>query len=239
MTRELSQSTPASALLQDCLSPVDQLGEDIAVLVSRLHAATYELLVLLQQFDKAAGWNNGFLSCAHWLHWRTGIDLGAAREKVRVARALPDLPLLSGAMQRGAVSYAKVRAITRVATPANETQLLDVALTATAAQVERVVRAWRRCDRTAAAHQADERHLHRGLRTYVDDDGMVVVHGRLTPEQGAIVRQALGAAVDRLWRAIRWCCTWTRGTRPRRARQRPGNRARAPPTEPTPASSTA
>ena len=102
------------------LSTVEQLGEDIAALAARLHAATYELLVMLRRFDAASGWNNGFLSCAHWLHWRTGIDLGAAREKVRVARALPDLPRLSAAMQRGAISYAKVRAITRVATPANE-----------------------------------------------------------------------------------------------------------------------
>lgn len=203
MTRELSPSTPVSALAPSRLSPVEQLGEDIAVLVSRLHAATYELLVLLEQFDKGAGWNNGFLSCAHWLHWRTGIDLGAAREKVRVARALPDLPRLSAAMQRGAVSYAKVRAITRVATPANESQLLDVALTATASQVERVVRAWRRCDRVAEARQADQRHLHRSLRTYVDDDGMFVVHGRLTPEQGAVVRRALEAAADQLWRESR------------------------------------
>jgi hypothetical protein len=192
MSRELS-----------VLSPIDQLGEDIAVLVSRLHAATYELLVLLQQFDQAAGWNNGFLSCAHWLHWRTGIDLGAAREKVRVARALPDLPLLSAAMHRGALSYAKVRALTRVATPANEAQLLDVALTTTAAQVERVVRAWRRCDRVRAAQQADARHLDRGLRTFVDGDGMLVVQGRLTPEQGAIFRKALEAAADQLWRESR------------------------------------
>jgi hypothetical protein len=192
MTRELS-----------LLSPIDQLGEDIAVLVSRLHAATYELLVLLQQFDQGAGWNNGFQSCAHWLHWRTGIDLGAAREKVRVAKALPELPLLSAAMQRGAVSYAKVRAITRVATPANEAQLLDVALTATAAQVERVVRAWRRCDRVRAAQQAETRHLNRGLRTCVDDDGMLVVQGRLMPEQGAIFRKALEAAADQLWRESR------------------------------------
>ncbi len=203
MTREPSTPTRSSALVPVVLSPIDQLGEDIAALASRLHAATYELLVLLQRFDEASGWNNGFLSCAHWLHWRTGIDLGAAREKVRVARALPGLPRLSAAMQQGAISYAKVRALTRVATPANESQLLDVALTATAAQVERVVRAWRRCDRVAAARQADERHLHRGLRTYVDDDGMLVVHGRLTPEQGAVVQRALEAAADQLWRDSR------------------------------------
>src|SRR5688572_33211929 len=99
---------------------VVQLGDAIATLAARLHAATYELLVLLREFDACAGWNNGCLSCAHWLHWRTGIDLGAAREKVRVARALAILPRISAAMQRGALSYAKVRALTRIATPANE-----------------------------------------------------------------------------------------------------------------------
>ena len=98
---------------------VFQLGEAIAQIAARLHAATYELLVLLRAFDACAGWNNGCLSCAHWLHWRTGIDLGAAREKVRVARALAALPAISSAMQRGALSYAKVRALTRIATPDN------------------------------------------------------------------------------------------------------------------------
>src|SRR5262245_59075907 len=91
------------------------------------------------------------VSCAHWLNWRTGIDLGAARGKVRVARALPSLPLISDAMRRGTVSYAKVRAITRVATPETEQKLLDVALAGTASHVERIVRAWRRVDRVIAA----------------------------------------------------------------------------------------
>jgi hypothetical protein len=91
-------------------TPVEHLGEAIAELASRLHAATYELLLMIRQFDAEAGWNNGFASCAHWLNWRTGIDLGAAREKVRVAKALADLPLLSESLRRGEVSYAKVRA---------------------------------------------------------------------------------------------------------------------------------
>ena len=70
-------------------------------MAARIHAATYELLVLLREFDQRTGWNNGFVSCAHWLHWRTGIALGAAREKVRVAHALAALPLVSATMQRG------------------------------------------------------------------------------------------------------------------------------------------
>lgn len=180
--------------------PVEQLGEDIAALASRLHAATYELLVMLRQFDEQSGWNNGFLSCAHWLNWRTGIDLGTAREKVRVARALPGLPLIAAALQRGAVSYAKVRAITRVATPETEQRLLDVALAGTASHVERIVRAWRRVDRVIAAQQADARHLSRHLTTWIDDDGMLVLRGRLPPEIGAVVIRALDAAGDQLFR---------------------------------------
>ncbi|MGE0816440.1 MAG: DUF222 domain-containing protein [Vicinamibacterales bacterium] len=176
------------------------IGEAIAALAARLHAATYELLVLLHRFDSQQGWNSGFLSCAHWLHWRTGIDLGAAREKVRVARALPTLPAISAAMACGQLSYAKVRALTRVAMPANECALLDVALAATAAHVERFVRAWRRVDEAEAGRTANTRHLNRQLATWVDDDGMVVIRGRLTPEVGAVVQRALEAAADRLFR---------------------------------------
>ena len=156
--------------------------------------------MLLREFDERAGWNCGFLSCAHWLHWRTGIDLGAAREKVRVAKALTTLPRVSAAMQRGAISYAKVRALTRVATPQHETALLDFALAGTAAHVERFVRAWRRVDRVEAARETEVRHLRRELSTWVDDEGMVVIRGRLTPEIGAVVRRALEAAADRLFR---------------------------------------
>jgi hypothetical protein len=178
---------------------VAQLGEAIAALAVRLHAATYELLVLLREFDACAGWSHGFLSCAHWLHWRTGIDLGAAREKVRVARSLAALPLISRAMQRGELSYAKVRALTRVATAENEPRLLDVARAGTAAHVERLVRAWRRTDRVEAHHQAERRHQQRQLVTWVDDDGMLVIRGRLAPEAGAVVQRALEAAADQLF----------------------------------------
>ena len=119
---------------------------------------------------------------------------------MRVARALPGLPLIAAAMQRGAVSYAKVRAITRVATPETEQKLLDVAMAGTASHVERIVRAWRRVDRVIAAQQADARHLSRHLTTWIDDDGMVVLRGRLTPEIGAVVIRALNAAEDQLFR---------------------------------------
>ena len=126
--------------------------------------------------------------------------MGAAREKVRVARALPGLPRISAAMRCGSVSYAKVRAITRVATPETEQRLLDVALLGTASHVERIVRAWRRTDRVIAAQQADARHLSRHLTTWIDDDGMMVLRGRLTPELGAVLHRALEAAADQLFK---------------------------------------
>jgi hypothetical protein len=204
MAPVLSIPTPADsdarvAVALDRRAQVARLGEAIAELAARLHAATYELLVLLREFDQRAGWNTGFLSCAHWLHWRTGIDLGAAREKVRVARALGDLPHVSAAMRRGELSYAKVRALTRIATLDNELRLLDVARVGTAAHVEQLVRAWRRVDRNEAARVTETRHQHRQLTTWVDEDGMLVIRGRLTPEVGAVVQRALEAAANQLF----------------------------------------
>ena len=174
---------------------VEALADRIADLAARIQAATYELLVLIRQFDERNGWE-GFASCADWLSWRIGLAPGAAREKVRVAHALAKLPRLSEAMQRGEVSYSKVRAVTRVATPATEQALLDVALAGTAAHVEQVVRTWRRVDRAAEQTEDRRRHESRALHTWVDDDGMIVVRGRLTPEVGAVLRRALEAALD-------------------------------------------
>ena len=171
------------------------LGDRIAELSARIHAATWELLVLIHRFDERNGWA-GCTSCAEWLGWRTGLAPGAAREHVRVARALAELPRLSDAMRRGKVSYSKVRAITRVATPETEDDLLNVALSGTAAHVEKIVRAWRRVDRLAERAEDRRRHETRSLRTWVDENGMVVVRGRLPPEVGAVVRRALEAACD-------------------------------------------
>ena len=177
-----------------------RLGDRIAELSARIQAATHELLVLIREFDEQEGWD-GCLTCAHWLSWRAGLSPGAAREHVRVARALGELPKLSDAMRRGGVSYSKVRAVTRVATPENEQTLLDVALAGTAAHVERIARAWRRIDRNVEQAEERRQQASRGLRTWVDEDGMVVVQGRLTPEVGAVLRRALEAACDQARRA--------------------------------------
>ncbi len=182
---------------------LDQLGDEIAELSAHLEAATARLLDLIREFDARRGWNSGFRSCAAWLSWRVGLDLGAAREKVRVARALGTLPLLAQALARGELSYAKVRALTRVATPVTEARLLGVGRAGTAAHVEQIVRGWRRVDRQAETRESARQHTSRALHVHQDEDGMVVLRGRLTPEVGALLLRALAAARETLYQRSR------------------------------------
>jgi hypothetical protein len=192
-------STPDILTALEPAAELDQLGDEIAELSAHLDAATAYLLDLIREFDARGGWNSGFHSCAAWLAWRVGLDPGAARERVRVARALGTLPQLAQALARGELSYAKVRALTRVATPETEAQLLAVGRAGTAAHVERIVRGWRRVDRIAEARETARRHASRALQVYPDEDGMVVLRGRLSPEVGALLVQALAAAREALY----------------------------------------
>jgi hypothetical protein len=182
---------------------LDRLGDEIAELSAHLDAATARLLALIREFDARGGWNTGFRSCAAWLSWRVGLAPGAARERVRVARALGTLPALAAALARGELSYAKVRALTRVATPETEARLLAVGRAGTAVHVERIVRGWRRVDRQAEAREAARQHAGRALHVYQDEDGTVVLRGRLTPEVGALLLRALDAARETLYQQRR------------------------------------
>ena len=182
---------------------LDRLGDEIAELSAHLEAATARLLDLIREFDARAGWNHGFRSCAAWLSWRVGYAPGAAREHVRVARALGSLPLLSQALARGELSYAKVRELTRVATPETEARLLAVGRAGTAEHVERIVRGWRRMDRKAEAQEAARHHTSRALHVYQDEDGAVRIRGRLAPEVGAVLLKALEAARESLYQRRR------------------------------------
>src|SRR5216117_759762 len=190
--------------IPDTLEPtaeLDRLGDAIAELSAHVEAATARLLDLIREFDARGGWNPGFRSCAASLSWRVGLDPGAARERVRVARALGTLPQLAQALARGELSYAKVRALTRVASPETEDRLLAMGKAGTAEHVERIVRGWRRVDRLAEARETARRHASRALHVYQDEDGMVVIRGRLTPEVGAVLMQALAAARAAVWGA--------------------------------------
>jgi 5-methylcytosine-specific restriction endonuclease McrA len=101
---------------------------------------------------------------------------------------------LAQALRRGELSYAKVRALTRVATPETEERLLAVGRAGTAAHVESIVRGWRQMDRLADARETARQHESRSLHVYRDLDGTVVLRGRLTPEIGELFLSALDAA---------------------------------------------
>jgi len=118
------------------LLSIDELDRDIVNLAARINAATYELLVLIRQFDERAGWLKwGLANCAEWLHYRCDLSMNAAREKVRVAHALKTLPDFAAAFAAGDLSYSKVRALTRVLGVDNQ-ELLSFALKTTTARVE-------------------------------------------------------------------------------------------------------
>jgi len=179
---------------------LERLEDDITELAAHISAATFQLLELVCIYDEQEGWaRHGLASCAHWLQWKCGTNLGAAREKVRVAKALPGLPKISAAFREGRISYSKVRAMTRVATPKNEEFLLNIARHGTAAHVETVVRNYRRHQRWEALQDENRRHAGRELSWFVDADGMWAVKGRFTPEQGALIQKALQAATDELF----------------------------------------
>ena len=113
---------------------IDELASEICTLSGHINAANHRWLLLVAEYDRRNGWSDGATqSCAHWLNWRCGIAMGAAREKVRVARALETLPKISAAMASGSLSYSKVREITRIASAETEDYLLMIAEHGTAA----------------------------------------------------------------------------------------------------------
>ena len=174
------------------MEEIAALGDAIAETAAVIDVATHRFLTQLREFDRVDGWHRaGALSCAHWLSWRVGMDLGAAREKVRVANRLAELPVIDAALARGEVSYSKVRAMTRIATAGNEADLLGMARNTTGAQLERICRLKRsltRLDRAAAL-------AHEECRRYVvqrsTDDGMVSTQVRLHPDEAARFMRAL------------------------------------------------
>ena len=176
---------------------IEQLEDQITELVAHVDAAIFRLLELVREYDECEGWGGkGLISCAHWLNWKCGIDVGTARETVRVAHALKELPQISQAFRHGQVSYSKVRAMTRVATPKNEDYLLMIARHGTAVHVERLVRNYRKVERIEALDRENTHHAQRELHWYVDDEGYWVIRGRLTAEQGALVQAVLQQVME-------------------------------------------
>jgi hypothetical protein len=192
---DLSRQDPSA-------SPLPELAAAITAGAVRLAAATAAWLRLIAEFDERGGWHGyGIKSCAHWLSWQCGLAPGAAREHVRVARALRVLPLIGAALTEGRLSYSKVRALTRIAEPGSEESLLELAIELTASQVERTVRQWRRADRANSGEQPPEDREE--FDHWWDESGMLTVKVRLSAEVGAALMVAIDSLAERAARRER------------------------------------
>ena len=188
--------SPADSGAQDVdapLVPLERLEQRICELAAHLAAGTCRFLQLVAEFDGRRGWASWDLpSCAAWLAWKCQVAPGTAREQVRVARALAGVPVITAQFAAGRMSYAKVRALTRIATAATEAGLAEITGPMTAAQ----------CERFAAAHRkaSDEEELAnrtaRRVRVQVAEDGSVTITAKLPATAGAVVLQALRAAAS-------------------------------------------
>ena len=180
--------------VRDGPRPLDDLAREITAGAVRLAAATAAWLRLVAEFDEREGWAGvGIQSCAHWLAWQCALSPGAAREHVRVARALTTLPATAEAFAAGRLSYSKVRALTRVADAGTESELVELATHTTASQLDRVVRAWRRSDGVDEGRVAERRDFAWSW----DDDGMLTLRVRMDGESGAELLAAIESLAER------------------------------------------
>ena len=178
---------------------LDQLEADIISLSQHINATEYEFLVLLREFDLRQGWKAyHFNHCAEWLNMKCGMAPRTARDKLRVASALFDLPMISSAFQKGDLSYSKARSLCRVATPRNESDLLDFALMSTAAHVEKHCTGLRNAMRGLSTRDANRLHRQRHLTVSPNGDGSVTLMVELPKEQADLVIKALELATAQL-----------------------------------------
>ena len=197
--------SPFGALAPDLdprdIDAVERVGDEIALIAAYLHAGMGPYLDRIAWFDRAGGWRHaGHRTCAHCVSYRTGHDLGTAREHVRVARALEGLPTIRAALGRGALSFSQTRALTRVAKPETEPDLLALAEGATVAELERMVRAYRKSSRREEAEEARLRHAERTFSVFPNDRGSYTIEGDVDPETAGVLMRAVDAAGDALYR---------------------------------------
>ena len=173
------------------MEEIAAMGDRVAETAALIDVATHRFLTQLREFDRVDGWHRaGAVSCAHWLSWRVGMDLRTAREKVRVARRLAELPHIDEALRGGEISYSKVKAITRVATAHNEEQLLTMARAATGAQLAKICRLKARVNRLEGRDPRAIEECKRYVLQHSTDDGMVSIQVRLLPDEAARVMRA-------------------------------------------------
>lgn len=180
------------------------VSEQIKVLVQAVDRGTCQLLLLLPAFDRQMGWSaNGYRSCTAWLNAQCGMSPSAANDRLRAGYALEKLPVIRQLFELGELSWSKVRALTRIATPENERELASRALEQSASEIERSVRRYRfvqtQADINTEDDLAERQYQNRYLNYWFDDRGMVRVHGALPPLEGAAFMKSLARAEDVLY----------------------------------------
>jgi hypothetical protein len=183
-----------AAVVAEIEEPTERIEAEVCTLAGQIAAATCRFVLLVAELDRRGAWREwGCRSMAHWLSWRCALGIVAAREHVRVGCALENLPRVTDEFARGRLSYSKVRALIRVATPATEAKIIDFALVATASQLARTVRTY---EHTRGDVQREQARLEvRRLRFFFEDEGTVLLEGRLTREQAELIREALDKAL--------------------------------------------
>jgi len=171
---------------------LERVEEELATLAAHINAATARWLELAATFGRDGGAVDG--DVARWLAFRCGITTREAREYLRVSEALPELPSIEAAFGQGELGFSKVRALTRVATPESEESLLELALSLTASQLERALRAFRRI----RSEEARESHELEYLDYYWAEDGSLYLRARLAAEDGTLLVRALDACRERV-----------------------------------------
>lgn len=197
MTVKVSSEAPAGSIVKGPgpagsleKVPLERIETEICELAAHISAATYRMLVLLAEFDRRKGWFEwGCKSCVAWLTWRCGLSTSAARDHLRVAHRLNEMPLIAAEFAAGKLSYSKVRALSRIVTSENEETLVEWATRSTAADIERLSHSYRRA--LASEDGAGELFDKRRLAVFGAEDGMVIIRARLMPEDAAVVLKAI------------------------------------------------
>jgi hypothetical protein len=191
--RLLDGPTPQQVQHAEQSAYADALAGRICAAAAISAQSQCQLLELLGEFDAIAGikhWS-GFKSLAHWLSWSCSMTSGVAREHVRVAKALRSMPTVAGLFREGRLSYSKVREVTRVVDKVDEQRLCELALTATASQLARMISGFRSADGMRIGQQTK-----RKLSWHEREDGMVEFRARLAKDEAALLIAAVDSAKD-------------------------------------------
>jgi hypothetical protein len=172
----------------------EELERELREQAAHVDAGLCRLLELAAECERRLSWGGDGTTFAAWLAWRCSLSPRQAREHARVGKRLAALPLIRAAFSRGEVSYAKVSALVRIAEPASEERLLDLAAVLTASQLERCLAAYRQLSAAEAAEQHEREFLH----YFWSEEGWLSLRGQLAADEGALLVQALDAARDAL-----------------------------------------